>query len=145
MTSISKHHKHRIIIIVYRLWPLHPHKQAWDVRHLPDKSGLTHAPFSPSFHFTRSKASLQRRPNFLNFHQSSQSSLTGLLPSTINNLWLFIQKRHGGSRIQLLLKRLPDSSVCSLILAGWCQEEHPVTKNLVSIFPGVDNCLKAKC
>ena len=32
--------------------------------------------------------------------------------------------------IQLSLKRLPDSSVSSLIRAGWRQEGHPVTKNL---------------
>ena len=35
-----------------------------------------------------------------------------------------------GGRIQLLLKRLPDFSVSSLIRAGWHQEEHPVTKTL---------------
>ena len=43
--------------------------------------------------------------------------------------------RYGG-RIQLLLKRLPDSSVSSVILAGWCQEEHPVTKTLLQYSQG---------
>ena len=35
--------------------------------------------------------------------------------------------------IQLLLKRLPDSNISSLIRAGWRQEEHPVTKTLFNI------------
>ena len=42
-----------------------------------------------------------------------------------------------GSRIQLLLKRFPDSSISS----GWCQEEPSGHQNLVSIFPWIDNCL----
>ena len=37
-----------------------------------------------------------------------------------------------GGRIQLLLNRLPDSSVSSLIRAGWCQEER--TSRNFSIF-----------
>ena len=45
---------------------------------------------------------------------------------------------HNGTEaeIQLLLKRFPDSSISSLILAGWCEEGHPTTKNLSN------NCLK---
>ena len=30
--------------------------------------------------------------------------------------------------IQLPLKKFPDSSVSSLIQAGWCEEGHPATK-----------------
>ena len=34
------------------------------------------------------------------------------------------------AEIQIQLKQLPDSSISSLILAGWQQEGHPVKKTL---------------
>ena len=44
--------------------------------------------------------------------------------------------------MQLLLKRLPDSSISSLIRAGWCQEGHRSGHHeLVPIFPWIDNLL----
>ena len=39
--------------------------------------------------------------------------------------------------IQLPLKRFLDSSVSSLIQAGWCEEGHPATKNSLQ-YPWVD-------
>ena len=39
-------------------------------------------------------------------------------------------------RIQLLLKKLRDSSVSSLIRAGWRQEEHLATQNLFQYSQG---------
>ena len=47
-----------------------------------------------------------------------------------SNIYLFIC--HGmDAEIQLPLNRFPDSSVSSLILVGWREEGHPVTKNLL--------------
>ena len=37
------------------------------------------------------------------------------------------------AEIQLLLKRFPDSSIFSLILAGWCEEGHSATKNYENV------------
>ena len=54
----------------------------------------------------------------------------------------FIRSWYRG-RIQLLLKRLPDSSVfhnLSWLMSGRTSGH----QNLVSIFPGINNCLKAK-
>ena len=44
--------------------------------------------------------------------------------------------------VQLPLKRLPDSSVSSLIPAGLCRRaSHP--QKLAPTFPGIDSCLMA--
>ena len=45
------------------------------------------------------------------------------------------------AEIQLPLKRFPDSSDSSLILAGWCEERHPAPRKLAPTFPWIDNCL----
>ena len=46
----------------------------------------------------------------------------------------------------LLLKRFPDSSISSLIWAGWCEEGHPTTNNwLMAIFPLVVELNLVKC
>ena len=41
--------------------------------------------------------------------------------------------------IQLPLKSFPDSSISSLIPAGWCEEGHSTAKNLLQ--HSHDNCL----
>ena len=45
-----------------------------------------------------------------------------------SDIWLTLMVK--GGEIQLPLKRLPDSSVSSLIQAGWGQERHLAAKNL---------------
>ena len=49
--------------------------------------------------------------------------------ANLNVTRYYLSYRYRG-RTQLPLKRLPDSSIFSLIQAGWRQEGHPVTKNL---------------
>ena len=44
-----------------------------------------------------------------------------------------INMRGMEAEIQLPLKRDPDSSVSSLIQAGWCEEGHPITKTRSNI------------
>ena len=59
------------------------------------------------------------------------------LPSILLNIWLCNWKLKPylldgmEVEIQLLLNRFPDSSFCSLMLVGWCEERHPATKNLL--------------
>ena len=43
--------------------------------------------------------------------------------------------------LQLPLKSFPDSSISSLIPAGWCEERASRHQKLAPTFPWIDNCL----